>query len=443
MIGFRVTDQMLLGNVLNNFNLDELRLESAQQKVATGKAINQPQDDPFGASQAVTFRQRMGLNTQLQSNLNSAKGWLDANDGALSSMTAILQRARELAVQGANDTLNPSDRQQIAREIHQLLLNSVDIANSKFGNEYIFAGTKTTVQPFTYTGGAQAPNVSAGGPSPVTYVGDGGAVTRQIDQAAQLQVNADGTKLATVFTDLSQLEWDLNNSSSRVSGQVSGLTLSSTTTSKPGAVDTFSINGVKIGTAVTATIDGTSQSVIGFAPNTRLSNVVAQINAQTNATGVTASLDRNGVLVLQLAAGATQTNIVVSSVDTVSTDAAGNDLTKGTGVPLSTGGSTIHDLGLSNATDNAIGSADLVAIDSTLDTVQEVRSQLGAKDNRVQEGINRLSGLGITLAALDSNIENVDMAKAISDLATAQTTFQAALSAAAKTLPPTLLDFLH
>ncbi|MGH2519722.1 MAG: flagellin, partial [Chloroflexota bacterium] len=93
--------------------------------------------------------------------------------------------------------------------------------------------------------------------------------------------------------------------------------------------------------------------------------------------------------------------------------------------------------------DNAIGSVDVVALDKDLNAIQSLRSQVGAKQNRVQEGTQRLSSLGITLAQLDSTIEDVDMAKAISDLATRQTTYQAALGAAAKVLPPTLLDFLH
>ncbi|MDE3077987.1 MAG: hypothetical protein KGJ86_21390, partial [Chloroflexota bacterium] len=155
------------------------------------------------------------------------------------------------------------------------------------------------------------------------------------------------------------------------------------------------------------------------------------------------SIDQNGVLVLQIAPGSTAKNVVISMVDSVTTDATGNDLTGGTGVPVSTNGNTTHDLGISNQMDNAIGSVDVVALDQALETVQTLRSQVGAKDNRVQEGQKRLSSLGITLKQLDSNIEDVDMAKAVSDLATRQTTFQAALGAAAKVLPPTLLDFLR
>ena len=446
MVGFRVTNQMVLDNVMNNLQTNEQLLQQSQQQVSTGKVINQPSDNPFTASQAVMFRQRMGLNTQLQTNLDSANGWLSATDSALSSVDTDLQRARELALQGANDTLTPSDRQKIALEIHQILLNTVDVGNSKFGAQYIFGGTKTTAQPFIQDGSLQSPNVSWTGHSPVTYEGDSGNVTRQIDQAAQLQVNVSGDQLSGTMSDLAQLEYDLNNSAVRVSGSKPGIDLlhGITTGTPNAAVDTFSINGIKIGTNVTPTAGSLSgKTIVGFKAGTAVSAVINQINAQTAQTGVRANVDSSGVLVLQLVPGAQASSIVVSNEDTVTTDAAGNDLTGGTGTPVSTGGSTTADLGISNQMDNAFGSVDVVALDKDLDTIQSLRSQVGAKQNRVQEGTQRLSSLGITLAQLDSTIEDVDMAKAISDLATRQTTYQAALGAAAKVLPPTLLDFLH
>ena len=444
MIGMRVTDQMQLSTVLNAFQVNEQALQVAEQRVTTGKNVTQPSDDPFAASQAILFRQRIGLNGQLQKNLDTAKGWLDSTDSALNSLDTILQRARQLSVQLSNDTYTPADRQNASNEVHQLLLQAVDVGNSKFGGEYLFAGTKTTAQPFLQDGSATSPNISAGNRSPVSYSGDTGAVTRQTDQAAQLQLNVSGDKLQSTLSDLAQLEWDLNNSSVRSSGSISGLNpvTSKTSGTLNTTADTFSINGVKIGTNVALTSGPLAgKTVVGFAPGVSLSTVVTQINTQSGQTGVTASLDRNGVLVLQNGTpGASP--IVVSMVDQATTDAAGADITSGSGVPVSTGGNTAKDLGLTNQVDNAIGSVDVVALDSDLDTVQALRAQIGAKTNRVADGQTRLSSLGITLTQLDSNIEDVDMAKAISDLASRQTAFQAALSVAAKTLPPTLLDFL-
>ncbi|HLG74327.1 MAG TPA: flagellar hook-associated protein FlgL [Chloroflexota bacterium] len=468
MIGMRVTDQMQLDTVLNAFQANEQSLERAQQIVTTDKNVSQPSDDPYAASQAILFRQRIGLNTQLQSNLNEAKGWLDASDSALNSLDDVLQRARQLAIQMSNDTYTTADRQNASNEIHQLLLQAVDIGNSRFGGQYLFGGTKTTIQPFQHDGSAQSPNISGGARPPVTYNGDTGSVTRQADQAAQLKINVSGDEFQSAMNDLAQLEWDMNNSLHRVSGSISGIDPSTGTmtgrldaSNKAITVNTFSINGVAIGHAITLspqssvlanrTIPGVAAGdtvqVTGFQSGDSIQTVVNDINNVSNQTGVTASIDRNGVLVLQNSPTNTS-QIVVSSVDQVITGqdlTTGKtvDLTGGTGTPVPTGGSTANDLGLSDTIDNAIGSADVVALDSSLSTVQKLRAQIGAKSNRVDEAATRLTSLGITLTQLDSSIEDADMAKAVSNLASRQTAFQAALAVAAKTLPPTLLDFLR
>src|SRR5713226_6830802 len=145
MSGMRVTDQMILATVMNAFQLNQQSLQEAEQKVTTGHNISRPSDDPFTASQAILFRQRIGVNGQLQRNLDMSKGWLDATDSSLNSMDVILQRARQLSLQLANDTYTDKDRQAAAKEVHQLLLQAVDVANSRFGGQYVFGGTKTTV----------------------------------------------------------------------------------------------------------------------------------------------------------------------------------------------------------------------------------------------------------------------------------------------------------
>lgn len=454
MIGMRVTDQMQLDTVLNAFQANEQALELAQQRVTTGKNVTKPSDDPYAASQAILFRQRIGLNTQLQANLTESKGWLEATDSALNSMDNIMQRARQVAIQLSNDTYTASDRANGAKEIHQLLLAAVDVGNSRFGGQYIFGGTKTTIQPFQHDGSEQSPNIGGGARPPVTYTGDSGAVTRQTDQAAQLKINVSGNQFQTMFNDLAQLEWDMSNSSRRASGAISGIDAANGKVTGrldggnlPITLDTFSINGVQIGNTYTMSSQAPTllqgKKLVGFESGDTIQTVVNAINAKSSQSGVTASIDRNGVLVLQNGPNNT-TPIVLGNVDQVTVDSTNNDVTGGSGVPVQTNGNTARDLGLSNdGADNAIGSVDVVALDNSLDTIQKLRAAIGAKTNRVDEGTTRLSSLGITLTQLSSSIEDVDMSKAISDLASRQTAFQAALAVAAKTLPPTLLDFLR
>src|SRR5207253_9301553 len=109
------------------------------------------------------------------------------------------------------------------------------------------------------------------------------------------------------------------------------------TAGNPDVVDTCSINGVAIGTSVPATGALAGHNIVGFASGTKISAVIDQINLQSSQSGVTASLDRNGVLVLQTSA-TNPRSIVVSNVDQVTADVNGADLTGGTGIPVPTGG---------------------------------------------------------------------------------------------------------
>lgn len=64
-------------------------------------------------------------------------------------MGDLLQRTRELAVQGANGTLTQADMQKMANEIEQLKAQMIQVGNTQYNGRYIFAGFKTTTQPFS------------------------------------------------------------------------------------------------------------------------------------------------------------------------------------------------------------------------------------------------------------------------------------------------------
>lgn len=98
---------------------------------------------------------------------------------------------------------------------------------------------------------------------------------------------------------------------------------------------------------------------------------------------------------------------------------------------------------LSNGASYAIANTDLPAIDAQINAVLSFRADLGAKMSRVQS--NRLRNDVETLNAQTniSALEDVDIARAIVDLQTSRTTYQAALQTTARIQPLSLLDFLR
>jgi flagellar hook-associated protein 3 FlgL len=81
-------------------------------------------------------------------------------------------------------------------------------------------------------------------------------------------------------------------------------------------------------------------------------------------------------------------------------------------------------------------------LDTRITTFLGVRSEIGAKMNRVQLADERLKDININLQTLQSNVEDVDVAEAMTNLKTSQNVYQASLSIGSQIIRPSLVDFL-
>lgn len=91
----------------------------------------------------------------------------------------------------------------------------------------------------------------------------------------------------------------------------------------------------------------------------------------------------------------------------------------------------------------ALSGEDLLNIRLDIDKVLVTQGEVGAKVNRLEKGIDRLKSLNENLTRLLSNVEDVDITKAIMELRMQETAYQAALQSAGRILPMTLLDYLR
>lgn len=118
-------------------------LGRAMERLSSGVRINSAADDAAGL--AITSRitsQVRGL-TQSVRNMNDGISMLQTAEGAMQEVTNILQRGRELAVQGANGTLSAGDRKSLQTEVSQLLQEVDRIAKTTSfnGNKILNNGT--------------------------------------------------------------------------------------------------------------------------------------------------------------------------------------------------------------------------------------------------------------------------------------------------------------
>ncbi len=182
----RITDRMLHQNFLNNLDKNKAYLERIQDKLSSGKTVNRPSDNPIVVSRVMSLRTSFQEMEQYDRNMEDANSWLDASEAALNNLNHVLQRAREQAVYGAGGTLPPEAMRSISEEVNQLVKETVQVANTVFGDSYIFGGTHTTEPPFVLHEDDNGRVLS------VEYIGDLSELNYEVAPGVKIAINASG-----------------------------------------------------------------------------------------------------------------------------------------------------------------------------------------------------------------------------------------------------------
>lgn len=139
----RITNNMLINNMLSNLNTNLDRMSRYQTQLATGKKITLPSDDPIVASRSLKLRTDVAEIKQYQRNVDDAVSWMEITETTLGQMGEVIHRARELTVQSANGTTTTEDLDKAKKEIEQLKIQMTHMANTAYAGRYIFSGFKT------------------------------------------------------------------------------------------------------------------------------------------------------------------------------------------------------------------------------------------------------------------------------------------------------------
>jgi len=197
----RVTESMIYDNAKTTLANNLAAIQTIQNQVSSGKQLNQPSDNPADVQTAVGLGDTLAQINQYIRNINTASSKASAMDTALSSAGNILQRANELAIEGANATLDASDRQAILAEVQQLSESLATTANTKVGDEYVFSGFRVDTPAFQVTGPGQV------GP----YQGDDGVSVARIGPGSTMQIGMSGdTVFGPAMKALADLQADLS-----------------------------------------------------------------------------------------------------------------------------------------------------------------------------------------------------------------------------------------
>src|SRR3954471_22640002 len=148
----RVIDKMIFQNAAANAAKSRDRAQTALEQVSTGMRVVHPGDDPTVAALMVRGQQTIDRMNAINQNASRAGDEVDAADSALQSLSDVLARARELAVQMGNDSYSAADRAGAATEIDGLVQQAVTLMNTNVNGRYIFGGNQDQTAPFDTSG---------------------------------------------------------------------------------------------------------------------------------------------------------------------------------------------------------------------------------------------------------------------------------------------------
>ena len=149
----RVTDNTRLLAVLRTNASSTTRLTMASRRASAGARVLAPSDDPVAYATSV---RRGSTITNLASRTRIARSAADdlsVSERALDSAGELLSEARSLSIQGANETLSPTDRNALALRVTGIREQLLELANTRSASGYVFGGSRTDMPPFDGTGG--------------------------------------------------------------------------------------------------------------------------------------------------------------------------------------------------------------------------------------------------------------------------------------------------
>ncbi len=460
------------------------RVNGAMSKLSTGYRINKAGDDAAGLAISEKLKSQINGLNQAMRNAMDGISMVQTAEGALGEVADMLQRMRVLSVQSANDVNTTSERTAIQKEVSQLKSEITRLADaSTFNGSNLLDGSFTSKKIQVGANQGQTIDVSISSARAADIGNNTFSATGTSSNAVAAAATAPAAN--NVLAQNLTVTGELGSATVAV---LAGATAKATaeavnnvegsTGVKATASTQLSISSLSGAGGVTFTLTGDASTAISanIADTSDLRDLAEAINAQTATTGITAEVGSdNGELILRHSTGS---DIQITDFASTGTGAqtvavrglTSNDANSGAAVTLTEGTTDSTRVGghldfhstssfqvssntaaagivTAAATANAssltsVASVDvssrkgasdaLQTIDSALEKLNNVRSTLGAIQNRFESTVSALESTAENLSASNSRVRDVDVASESAELARAQVLSQAGVSVLAQ-----------
>ncbi|MBH1637464.1 flagellin [Stenotrophomonas maltophilia] len=395
-------------NAQRNLSTSGNSLATTIQRLSSGLRINSAKDDAAGLAISERFSTQIrGLDVAIR-NANDGISLAQVAEGSLSEVGNNLQRIRELAVQASNATNSSSDRKALQAEVTQLI-SEVD----RVAKQSDFNGTKLLDGSFT---------------SQLFQVGANAGQAIAINSVVDAKADTLGAATFANVYDTQAITADKATADTTFSGLQISITPQGAAAPTTVKIPDFT---VKAGESITAA-------------------TAAAVNSRLGETGVMAKVDAGKLSLHSAAAGQTFALSVSATPTTGATAVDANfaniglqQVAAGAGGTL-TGATARHVEDLNVSTVEGAQQA-LSIVDKALESVNSVRADLGAIQNRFTSVVANLQTSSENLSASRSRIRDTDFAKETAELTRTQILQQAgtAMLAQANQVPQNVLSLLQ
>ena len=414
----RISTNMPVMDMQYYLRRQEEAASNIQAQIGKQTRLHQLRDDPIAASHAVRYESFLTRLNRFETNTQYAKEHYDNTYDYLNEVNSIIQRLRDLSVQGANGIYTPDDLKIMAVEVNELLKELVSISNATGPDtRQAFAGDKVFTEPFRIVEGTVE-----GGPETmvvrVEYRGSGASRKVEIGDNMFLELDIGGDEAfwaekMQVFSSVDATDYRVQEAGS------------------------FFIDGVEI----FAQVGDTLPSIVAKI-NDSAAPVKAYIDPQTRGLvleGTNAHLiraeDRVG--------GAA----VLRDLGIINGNMENNAPNWATSARVS--GGSLFDMvirlrdGMLRGDQDFIGSQGIGGIDLALNNVAYRIAEIGSRQERAGMAWQRINQQIPNITAMLNRESGLDMEDAALNLKMAEFAQQATLQTAARILPRSLLDFLR
>ena len=139
----RVTNSMLVNNLMRNLNNNMNKLDKFNNQLATGRKYAHISDDPVALIYGQAARNKLARLEHYQRTIGSAQDWLRQVEYGVRDLQERVADVYTAVMDAATDVKNSPDKKNIAQLVAQLRDHYLDTLNTTFGDKFVYGGYNT------------------------------------------------------------------------------------------------------------------------------------------------------------------------------------------------------------------------------------------------------------------------------------------------------------